>query len=56
MSACASPETLPDSVLSTGARMASLDDVLRERFGLESFRPWQREAIEADPSLAEELA
>jgi ATP-dependent DNA helicase RecQ len=25
----------------------SLDDVLRERFGLEAFRPWQREAIEA---------
>ncbi len=26
---------------------ASIDDVLRERFGLEEFRPWQREAIEA---------
>lgn len=26
---------------------AQLDDVLRERFGLESFRPWQREAIES---------
>src|SRR5579864_1034060 len=24
----------------------SLDTVLRERFGLEAFRPWQREAIE----------
>jgi ATP-dependent DNA helicase RecQ len=24
-----------------------LEDVLRERFGLEAFRPWQREAIEA---------
>lgn len=34
------------SVLSTSARMAaSIDDVLRERFGLEAFRPWQREAI-----------
>ncbi len=27
--------------------MASIDEVLRSRFGLESFRPWQREAIEA---------
>lgn len=27
--------------------MRSIDDVLRERFGLEAFRPWQREAIEA---------
>jgi ATP-dependent DNA helicase RecQ len=40
-------------VLSTStARMqqslgAAMDSVLRERFGLESFRPWQREAIEA---------
>jgi ATP-dependent DNA helicase RecQ len=25
----------------------NLDDVLRDRFGLDSFRPWQREAIEA---------
>jgi ATP-dependent DNA helicase RecQ len=25
----------------------SLDDTLRSRFGLEAFRPWQREAIEA---------
>ncbi|MBX3233212.1 MAG: ATP-dependent DNA helicase RecQ [Labilithrix sp.] len=24
-----------------------IDDVLRERFGLEAFRPWQREAIDA---------
>ncbi|HVH45779.1 MAG TPA: RecQ family ATP-dependent DNA helicase, partial [Labilithrix sp.] len=36
------------SVLSTSARMAaSIDDVLRTRFGLEAFRPWQREAIMA---------
>jgi ATP-dependent DNA helicase RecQ len=35
------------SVLSEEAAMpASIDDVLRERFGLEAFRPWQREAIE----------
>lgn len=36
-------------VLSTGAASMeqSIDSVLRERFGLESFRPWQREAIEA---------
>src|SRR5215472_7778847 len=27
--------------------MFDLDGVLRERFGLEGFRPWQREAIEA---------
>ena len=26
---------------------ASLDDVLREQFGLDAFRPWQREAIDA---------
>jgi ATP-dependent DNA helicase RecQ len=26
---------------------ASIDDVLKDRFGLEAFRPWQREAIEA---------
>ena len=26
--------------------MSSLDDKLRQRFGLQSFRPWQREAIE----------
>src|SRR5258706_4733833 len=24
-----------------------LDDILRSRFGLDAFRPWQREAIEA---------
>ena len=44
------------SMLSPSARMAassasrlapSIDEVLRDRFGLESFRPWQREAIEA---------
>ncbi len=35
-------------VASRPARMAgSIDEVLRERFGLEAFRPWQREAIEA---------
>ena len=35
-------------VASTPARMAgSIDEVLRDRFGLEAFRPWQREAIEA---------
>lgn len=35
-------------VLSTAAQMpGTIDDVLRERFGLDSFRPWQREAIEA---------
>jgi ATP-dependent DNA helicase RecQ len=27
--------------------MPSIDEVLQSRFGLESFRPWQREAIEA---------
>ncbi len=27
--------------------MVDLESVLRERFGLESFRPWQREAIDA---------
>ena len=27
--------------------MTTIDDVLRDRFGLEAFRPWQREAIEA---------
>ena len=26
---------------------ADLDSILRDRFGLESFRPWQREAVEA---------
>ena len=25
----------------------SLEDTLRERFGFDAFRPWQREAIEA---------
>ena len=45
------------SMLSPSARMAassavsrlapSIDDVLRDRFGLDAFRPWQREAIEA---------
>ncbi len=29
------------------AASASLEEVLRERFGIEHFRPWQREAIEA---------
>jgi ATP-dependent DNA helicase RecQ len=29
------------------SRSDSLDAVLRDRFGLEAFRPWQREAIEA---------
>ena len=38
----------PGSVVSTTPRMASrIESVLRERFGLEAFRPWQREAIEA---------
>jgi ATP-dependent DNA helicase RecQ len=43
-------------VLSTSPRMTAslreaaprtIDEVLRQRFGLEAFRPWQREAIEA---------
>lgn len=28
-------------------RTASLDAILRERFGIDAFRPWQREAIDA---------
>ncbi len=30
-----------------GPRGGSVEDVLRDRFGLASFRPWQREAIDA---------
>src|ERR1700758_5253148 len=34
-------------MLNLQPEMPDLDAVLRERFGLDAFRPWQREAIEA---------
>ena len=36
----------PRYVTATVTGSASIDDVLRARFGLDAFRPWQREAIE----------
>lgn len=48
MIAHASPDALRGpGVISTRERMRNIDEVLRERFGLASFRSWQREAIEA---------
>src|SRR5262249_45054977 len=41
------------SVISETTRMAaSIDEVLKGRFGLDAFRPWQREAIEALVSVS----
>lgn len=45
--ALAPPPDPPDPTPERARRALDLDALLRDRFGIPSFRPWQREAIEA---------
>jgi ATP-dependent DNA helicase RecQ len=47
LSVLSTPEAMAANPSSERGSAASIDEVLQARFGLPSFRPWQREAIEA---------